>query len=74
MAGQLGLVLPRDRCNASLFLPDVDDLADVHVVDADAVALVPLALFRGHQVRIRWSINRYKRGCYISGVTVPLCV
>ena len=35
-----------------LFLPDVDDFADVHVVDAEAVALVPLALLGRHQVRI----------------------
>ncbi len=35
-----------------LFLPDVHDFADVHVVDAEAGALVPLALFGRHQVRV----------------------
>ena len=32
-----------------LFLPDVDDFADVHIVDAEAGVFVPGALFSGHQ-------------------------
>ena len=40
------------RTGNRLFLPNVDNLADVHIVDAEAVALVPLALLSGHKVRV----------------------